>query len=28
VPVERIAEIHDRLVLTPTVANATKPALT
>lgn len=26
VPVEQIAEIHDRLVLTPTVANATKPA--
>jgi AcrR family transcriptional regulator len=25
VPVEQIAEIHDRLVLTPTVANASKP---
>jgi AcrR family transcriptional regulator len=25
VPVEQIAEIHDRLVLTPTVANAAKP---
>jgi AcrR family transcriptional regulator len=25
VPVERIAEIHDRLVLMPTVANATRP---
>lgn len=25
VPVEQIAEIHDRLVLTPTVASATKP---